>query len=146
AGHVELAQGDFVLRTLVEDTLELLAPRAHERGLELSFREEADLPAVVHGDPLRLRQILTNLVANAIKFTEHGQVVVDIRRAIADSALQPATPAPDTMTLASRVRDTGIGATAEALTRIFEAFVQAQGGMTRRYGGPGLGLPISKPL
>ena len=146
AGHVELAQGDFVLRTLVEDTLELLAPRAHERGLELSFREEADLPAVVHGDPLRLRQILTNLVANAIKFTEHGEVVVDIRRASADSTPHPATPTPDTMTLAFRVRDTGIGITAEALPRIFQAFVQAQGGMTRRYGGTGLGLPISKQL
>ncbi len=146
AGHVELAQGDFVLRTLVEDTLELLAPRAHERGLELSFREEADLPAVVHGDPLRLRQILTNLVANAIKFTEHGEVVVDIRRASPDSTPHPTTLTPDTMTLAFRVRDTGIGITAEALPRIFQAFVQAQGGMTRRYGGTGLGLPISKQL
>ncbi|MEY4765203.1 MAG: hypothetical protein RI907_1876, partial [Pseudomonadota bacterium] len=81
AGRLELANCDFVLRTLVEDTLELMAPRAHEKGLELSFREEPGLPTVIHGDPLRLRQVLTNLVANAIKFTEHGEVVVDIRRA-----------------------------------------------------------------
>ena len=141
AGHVELTQGDFVLRTLVEDTLELMAPRAHERGLELSFREEPGLPSVLHGDPLRLRQILTNLVANAIKFTEHGEVVVDIRRAHPHRTSQA-----DTVTLAFRVRDTGIGITAEALPRIFQAFVQAQGGMTRRYGGTGLGLPISKQL
>ncbi|MFZ2297838.1 MAG: response regulator [Aquabacterium sp.] len=147
AGHVELSKGDFVLRTLVEDTLELLAPRAHERGLELSFREEPGLPPVVHGDPLRLRQILTNLVANAIKFTEHGEVVIDIRRASTDSArLAPTDQTPDTMTLAFQVRDTGIGITAENLPRIFQAFVQAQGGMTRRYGGTGLGLPISKQL
>ena len=146
AGHVELTPGDFVLRTLVEDTLELLAPRAHERGLELSFREEPGLPAVVHGDPLRLRQILTNLVANAIKFTEHGEVVIDIRRAHPDSPPAPGAQAPATVTLAFRVRDTGIGITPEALPRIFQAFVQAQGGMTRRYGGTGLGLPISKQL
>ena len=149
AGQVELATSDFVLRTLVEDTLELLAPRAHERGLELSFREDADLPTVVQGDPLRLRQILTNLVANAIKFTEHGEVVVDIRRASPDSPDSPPAPGaqtPATVTLAFRVRDTGIGITTEALPRIFQAFVQAQGGMTRRYGGTGLGLPISKQL
>ena len=141
AGHVELTQSDFVLRNLVEDTLELLAPRAHERGLELSFREEPGLPSVLHGDALRLRQILTNLVANAIKFTEHGEVVVDIRRAAPRGA-----GTPDTLTLSFRVRDTGIGITAEALPRIFQAFVQAQGGTARRYGGTGLGLPISKQL
>jgi PAS domain S-box-containing protein len=141
SGHIELTPSDFVLRTLVEDTLELMAPRAHERGLELSFREEPGLPAVLHGDPLRLRQILTNLVANAIKFTEHGEVVVDIRRAATDP-----NPQPHALALVFQVRDTGIGIPAEALPRIFKAFVQAQGGTSRRYGGTGLGLPISKQL
>ena len=141
AGHVELNNGDFVLRTLVEDTLELMAPRAHDRGLELSFREEPGLPPVVHGDSLRLRQILTNLVANAIKFTEYGEVVIDVRRAEPD-----ADTSTDNVTLAFQVRDTGIGISAEAMPRIFQAFIQAQGGTSRRYGGTGLGLPISKQL
>jgi len=135
AGCLELAPTDFMLRGVVEDTLELLAPRAHEKGLELSFREESDLPERVRADPLRLRQILTNLVANAIKFTEHGEVVVNLRRA-AGTALQ----------LEFDVRDTGIGIQADVLPRLFNAFTQANGGMSRRYGGTGLGLAISRQL
>ena len=153
AGRLELANCDFVLRTLVEDTLELMAPRAHEKGLELSFREQPGLPTVIHGDPLRLRQVLTNLVANAIKFTEHGEVVVDIRLT---SGYQPphatthgsltSTPAHTGFELEFLVRDTGIGIAPEAVPRLFSAFVQANGGMARRYGGTGLGLAISKQL
>jgi len=143
AGKLELATSDFVLRTLVEDTLELMAPRAHEKGLELSFREQPSLPAVIHGDPLRLRQILTNLVANAIKFTEHGEVVVDIRRAIGQNSSNAASTQIE---LEFMVRDTGIGIPQEMLPRLFSAFVQANAGMSRRYGGTGLGLAISKQL
>jgi PAS domain S-box-containing protein len=140
AGKLELAPTDFMLRAVVEDTLELLAPRAHERGLELSFREESGLPAMVHGDPLRLRQVLTNLVANAIKFTEHGEVVVDVRRGAG-------APAVDgSFVLEFDVRDTGIGIPAEVVPRLFTAFTQANGGMSRRYGGTGLGLAISRQL
>ena len=139
AGKLELAPTDFLLRAVVEDTLELLAPRAHERGLELSFREESGLPAVVHGDPLRLRQVLTNLVANAIKFTEHGEVVVDLRRARADGG-------DGALLFEFDVRDTGIGIPADVLPRLFNAFTQANGGMSRRYGGTGLGLAISRQL
>ena len=94
AGRLELAPTEFTLRAVVEDTLELLAPRAHEKGLELSFRAATGLPEVVRGDPLRLRQVLTNLVANAIKFTEHGEVVVDLRLAahrIADAVRERLT-------------------------------------------------------
>jgi PAS domain S-box-containing protein len=146
AGRLELATCDFVLRTLVEDTLELMAPRAHEKGLELSFREQPGLPAVIHGDPLRLRQILTNLVANAIKFTEHGEVVVDIRRGIGGTVnLQSNDPA-SAMELEFMVRDTGIGIPSDVIPRLFSAFVQANVGMARRYGGTGLGLAISKQL
>ena len=145
AGRLELATCDFVLRTLVEDTLELMAPRAHEKGLELSFREQPGLPSVIHGDPLRLRQVLTNLVANAIKFTEHGEVVVDIRVSAAPPASAEADPAGH-MVLEFIVRDTGIGIATDALPRLFSAFIQAHGGMARRYGGTGLGLAISKQL
>ncbi|MBX3620538.1 MAG: response regulator [Rhizobacter sp.] len=136
AGKLELASIDFVLRGVVEDTLELLAPRAHEKGLELSFREEPGLPLVVNGDPLRLRQVLTNLVANAIKFTEAGEVVVTLGRA----AGQPPGH------LVFGVNDTGIGIEAEVLPRLFSAFTQASVGMARRYGGTGLGLSISRQL
>ena len=147
AGRLELANSDFVLRTLVEDTLELMAPRAHEKGLELSFREQPGLPAVIHGDPLRLRQILTNLVANAIKFTEHGEEVVDIRRALgAPSAASMAAAGTEAIELEFMVRDTGIGIPSDMIPRLFSAFVQANVGMARRYGGTGLGLAISKQL
>jgi two-component system sensor histidine kinase/response regulator len=140
AGRLELAPTDFVLRGVVEDTLELLAPRAHEKRLELSFREAPGLPEVVVGDPLRLRQVLTNLLANAIKFTEHGEVVVDLR-----SAAQ-ADPAGPSLVLQFTVRDSGIGIATDVLPRLFTAFTQANGAMSRRYGGTGLGLAISKQL
>ncbi|MCR5883250.1 response regulator [Rhizobacter sp. J219] len=136
AGKLELAEIDFSLRGVVEDTLELLAPRAHEKGLELSFREEPGLPQVVRGDPLRLRQILTNLVANAIKFTEHGEVVVTLNVA----------PGQPPGRLVFGVHDTGIGIEAEAIPKLFNAFTQGSVGMARRYGGTGLGLSISRQL
>ena len=141
AGKLELAPTDFALRAVVEDTLELMAPRAHEKSLELSFREQPGLPAVLHGDPLRLRQVLTNLVANAIKFTERGEVVVDVQRATEGEASSPGR-----LLLEFTVRDTGIGIAPEVLPRLFNAFTQANGGMARRYGGTGLGLAISKQL
>ncbi len=146
AGRLELANSDFVLRTLVEDTLELMAPRAHEKGLELSFREQPGLPSVIHGDPLRLRQILTNLVANATKFTEHGEVVVDIRRALGGHTSEHANEPLAAVELEFMVRDTGIGIPSDVIPRLFSAFVQANVGMARRYGGTGLGLAISKQL
>ena len=137
AGRLELAPTDFVLRSVVEDTLELLAQRAHEKGIELSFHELPGLPAWVNGDPLRLRQVLTNLVANAIKFTESGEVVVDVR-CIEHQG--------EHTLVRFEVRDTGIGITEDVLPRLFNAFTQANGGMARRYGGTGLGLAISKQL
>jgi PAS domain S-box-containing protein len=161
AGKLELAPVDFALRGVVEDTLELLAPRAHEKGLELSFHEAPGLPSTVRADPLRLRQVLTNLIANAIKFTEHGEVVVELSAAQPAAGLLPggrsgakegaedaggadARPAP--LQLRFNVRDTGIGIDEEVVPRLFSAFTQANGGMSRRYGGTGLGLTISKQL
>lgn len=136
AGRLDLAHVDFVVRSVVEDTLELLAPRAHEKGLELSFREGPGMPAVLQGDPLRLRQVLTNLVANAIKFTETGEVSVEVRQV---------REAPDAL-FEFVVRDTGIGIEPEMLPKLFSAFMQGSVGMSRRYGGTGLGLTISKQL
>ncbi|GAP33768.1 hypothetical protein ISF6_1023 [Piscinibacter sakaiensis] len=140
AGRLELAPTEFVLRSVVEDTLELLAPRAHEKGLELSFREAPALPCLVRADALRLRQVLTNLVANAIKFTHAGEVVVDVRPA-AGPARDPRRPLLEFV-----VRDTGIGIEPQVLPRLFEAFTQAQGGSNRAQGGTGLGLAISRQL
>ncbi|MCW7540500.1 response regulator [Aquabacterium sp. A7-Y] len=139
AGKLELAPTDFSLRAVVEDTLELMAPRAHEKSLEINFREQPGLPALMHGDPLRLRQVLTNLVANAIKFTERGEVVVDVRRG--DGELLPGKQWVD-----FTVQDTGIGIAPEVLPQLFHAFTQLHGGMARRYGGTGLGLAISRQL
>jgi len=144
AGKLELALTDFTLRGVVEDTLELLAPRAHEKGLELSFHEVPGLPAMVHGDPLRLRQVLTNLIANAIKFTERGEVVVELK--MANQLGEPSAGPGARFGLVFTVRDTGIGIDADTLPRLFSAFTQANGGMSRRYGGTGLGLAISKQL
>jgi signal transduction histidine kinase/CheY-like chemotaxis protein len=139
AGKLELAPSDFSPRLLVEDMLELLAPRAQERGLEVSFREEPGLPTVVHGDALRVRQVLTNLVSNAIKFTEHGEVVIDVRRA-------PAPPGDGRLWLQFGVHDTGIGIAPDVQPQLFQAFTQGSVGMARRYGGTGLGLAISRQL
>jgi signal transduction histidine kinase/DNA-binding response OmpR family regulator/HPt (histidine-containing phosphotransfer) domain-containing protein len=139
AGKLELAPSDFSPRLLVEDMLELLAPRAQERGLEVSFREQPGLPTVVHGDALRVRQVLTNLVSNAIKFTDHGEVVIDLRRA------EP-PPGDSRLWLEFGVRDTGIGIAPEVQPQLFQAFTQGSVGMARRYGGTGLGLAISRQL
>jgi len=136
AGRLDVAHIDFAVRGVVEDTLELLAPRALEKGLELSFHEAPGLPAVLKGDPMRLRQVLTNLVANAIKFTDHGEVSVTVRR----------RPDVSATVFEFVVRDTGIGIEDELLPRLFDAFMQGSVGMARRYGGTGLGLSISKQL
>ncbi len=141
AGKLELALSEFALRSVVEDTLELLAPRAHEKGLELSFREAPGLPATVLADPLRLRQVLTNLVSNAIKFTEHGEITVDLHHAPVSASVVTAD-----MRLEFAVRDTGIGIAPEMLPRLFNAFTQVHVGLSRRYGGTGLGLAISRQL
>ncbi|NRT58075.1 PAS domain-containing hybrid sensor histidine kinase/response regulator [Sphaerotilus uruguayifluvii] len=141
AGRLELVPAEFGLRALVEDTLELMSPRAHEKGLELGLHDSPDLPAVIRADALRLRQVLTNLISNAIKFTEHGDVTVALSCLPA-----PAGADPGTLTLLFEVRDTGIGIAPEAVPRLFTAFTQVHEGMARRYGGTGLGLAISRQL
>jgi signal transduction histidine kinase/CheY-like chemotaxis protein/HPt (histidine-containing phosphotransfer) domain-containing protein len=137
AGRLELETIDFDLRQTVEDVCELLAERAQTKGLELACVIHDTLPATVSGDPGRLRQILLNLVGNAIKFTERGEVVV---RAL------PAGQDERAVAVRFEVSDTGIGIPADAQGRIFHAFTQADESMTRRYGGTGLGLAIARQL
>jgi signal transduction histidine kinase/DNA-binding response OmpR family regulator len=132
AGKLELDPIDFDVRETVADVCDLLAARAHERGLELAARVADDVPAAVHGDDGRLRQVLMNLVGNAVKFTHEGEVVVNV------------TTAADALRF--EVNDTGIGIDAELAGSLFESFAQADGSTTRRYGGTGLGLAISRQL
>src|SRR5918992_168854 len=137
AGKLELENVDMDLRRTIEDTVELLAERAHAKGLELACSIPPDLATHVRGDSLRLGQILTNLVGNAIKFTDHGSVV--IKAACTDQTA-------DHVTMRFDVIDTGVGISEDAQSRIFDEFAQADGSTTRKHGGSGLGLAISKQL
>jgi CheY-like chemotaxis protein len=137
AGKLALDLIDFNPRDAIADTANALAWRAHQQGLELIVDVSTDLPVVVRGDPGRLRQILVNLLGNAIKFTPDGEVVLHVTS-------EPATP-PDVI-LRFAVRDTGVGIPLDSQKKIFEAFTQADGSTTRAYGGTGLGLTISSQL
>jgi two-component system, sensor histidine kinase and response regulator len=145
AGHFELEELDFDLHKTVEDVIELFAERAHRKGLELSYRIAANVPEAVSGDLTRIRQVLSNLVGNAVKFTEAGEIVIDV---ILDNT--PRTKKATAEVLPNRVifsvRDTGIGISEEVQLRLFKVFSQADGSTTRKYGGTGLGLAISKQL
>jgi PAS domain S-box-containing protein len=133
SGRLSLEAVEFDVGELAEKVVETLAIRAHEKGVELGVRLAPDLPETVIGDPLRLRQVLTNLVGNAIKFTEQGEVEVCVERAAGESS--PAA-------LRFSVRDTGIGIPPDKLATIFSPFTQADSSTTRRFGGSGLGLTI----
>jgi signal transduction histidine kinase/DNA-binding response OmpR family regulator/HPt (histidine-containing phosphotransfer) domain-containing protein len=137
AGKLELEVLEFDLRESVESVCDLLAQRAHDKGLELVTVVDEQVPDALVGDTGRLRQVLMNLLGNAIKFTETGEVTVRVNL-LED---QPEGPL-----LEFEVRDTGIGISAEALPRLFQAFVQADGSTTRKYGGTGLGLAISRQI
>ena len=133
AGKLEMESIDFDLYQAVEDVVQLLAPRAHAKRIELACRIDEGLPSAICGDPYRLRQVLTNLLANGLKFTDRGEVVVDV-----------ALETPTRMRIS--VRDTGIGIDQAGRARLFNAFEQADGSTTRRFGGSGLGLAISRHL
>jgi signal transduction histidine kinase/DNA-binding response OmpR family regulator len=137
AGKVELEPIPFDLQLAITDMVELLAPRAELKGLELVPRFAPGLPAHLIGDPGRLRQVVTNLIGNAIKFTSHGHVFVDV-----SYLASPGQPAQ----LRIAVEDTGIGIPPDKVNLIFEKFTQADSSTTRQYGGTGLGLAISRQL
>jgi PAS domain S-box-containing protein len=137
AGKLELDSVDFNLRSLVEEVCGLLATQAFAKGLELNCFLEPRLPGELRGDPTRLRQILTNLIGNAIKFTDQGEVSVEVLR-LEESDKQA--------TLRFTIRDTGIGISPQDRERLFNPFEQADGATTRRFGGTGLGLSICKSL
>ena len=137
AGKLALEQISFDLRDTVEDIAELFAPRAHEKGLELACRLSDDLPQRAVGDPVRLRQVLANLVSNAIKFTASGEVVISASLEREDR---------ERVVLEFEVTDTGIGIPESAQKRIFDPFTQADGSTTREFGGTGLGLTIVRQL
>jgi len=134
SGRLDLDPKPFGLESLVETTVELLAPRAHGKAIEIAAFVDPRLPRMVTGDGVRLRQVLLNLIGNAVKFTERGGVAV-----LAESCDRPGA-------VRFSVRDTGIGIAPEAQARVFEEFEQADGGAARRHGGTGLGLAISRRI
>ena len=137
AGKLEIEKRDFDLRTTLEDIAGVLAFSVREKGLEFDCFIHPDIPCLLQGDPIRLNQILTNLAANAIKFTEKGEVAIVAERVSEDE---------QRVGLRFSVRDTGIGIAKERQRVIFDGFTQADGSTTRKYGGTGLGLTISKQL
>lgn len=137
ARKLDLEHIDFKLRDNLADTMEILSFRAHSKGLELACQVSSDVPDYLVGDPGRLRQIVVNLVGNAIKFTEFGEVVVRVTKTAEEA---------NSATMRFDVVDTGIGIPPEKQARMFEAFEQADASTTREYGGTGLGLAISKQL
>jgi PAS domain S-box-containing protein len=140
SGLLELEQQPFELRACVEESLELLAPKASSKRLELAALLAPDLPEVVRGDVTRLRQILVNLLSNGVKFTDTGEVVVEV-------SLSPdKAPAEGAVVLHFQVRDTGIGISEEHRDRLFRSFSQVDASINRKYGGTGLGLSICKRL
>ena len=135
SGQMELEQVDFDLREVLEKAGEIIAVRAHAKGLELSCRIAPGVPTLLAGDPGRLRQVILNLLGNSIKFTERGELAVTV---------EPAPGGASPGSLLFTVRDTGIGIPADKVDTIFESFSQVDSSVTRKYGGTGLGLAISK--
>ena len=136
-GHLMLEEIDFDLEELVEETVESFALRAHEKGLDLLYEIAPDVPGAFKGDPTRLRQVIANLISNAVKFTARGEVTVRVEN---DAA------AGEPGRLRFSVSDTGIGIPSDKMKAVFESFTQVDNSITRRYGGSGLGLAISKRL
>jgi PAS domain S-box-containing protein len=141
AGRLELERIPFSLRESVGDTMKSLALRAHDQGLELACEIRHNVPDSLLGDPIRLRQVIINLVGNAIKFTERGEVVVRV-----ELQENGQTPSADEVVLRFTICDTGVGIPTDKIQAIFDAFEQADSSVTRKYGGTGLGLAISTRL
>lgn len=141
AGKLELHVDTFDLHDLIQGVLASLAVSTQAKGLELSCTVDEQVPATVRGDAGRLRQILLNIIGNAVKFTESGRVTVAVR-----AGPPPRNEEPAAFPVTFSVTDTGIGIAPEALAGLFQAFAQADGSASRKYGGTGLGLAISQRL
>jgi signal transduction histidine kinase/DNA-binding response OmpR family regulator len=142
AGALELERVSLALTATIESAAELVAFKAAEKGLELACRIESGVPEAFYGDPVRLKQILMNLLSNAVKFTEVGEVVLTVSTSFPDASHLPG----ETTLLRFSVKDTGIGIPADRMDRLFKSFSQVDASTTRRYGGTGLGLVITKRL
>ncbi len=137
AGKMKLDRSEFSIRTVTEDIMDMLAARAHAKGLEFASLVHAGMPETFLGDAVRIRQVLLNLVANAVKFTDHGSVFLDV----------DCQGVPDqSQTIKIQVSDTGIGISRDDIPKLFSQFTQLDGSHVRKYGGTGLGLAISKRL
>jgi len=137
AGRLDLVVSEFEPRRLVEGVAQSVLTRAKKKGLTLSVQFSTELPKLLMGDESRLRQVLLNLIGNAVKFTEHGTITIDVAHRNLDA---------DRVELSVAVRDTGPGIAPDVLPNLFQRFMQADSGITRRYGGSGLGLAISRDL
>ncbi|HET8706017.1 MAG TPA: PAS domain S-box protein, partial [Pseudomonadales bacterium] len=135
-GKLELKSADFSLASIIETLKILFSAQAHQKGIEFNINQSPDVPDLLHGDPLRIKQILINLIQNAIKFTEKGSVTVSIRSQRADDGYK----------LRFDIQDTGIGIAKQEQEKLFQVFQQVDNSITRHYGGTGLGLVISKQL
>ncbi len=154
AGKLELEHHPFEVHTCIEEALDLLSPKAAEKGIDLAYHVDDSIPKILVSDVTRLRQILVNLIGNAVKFTQHGEVVVDV--ASAAHGLRSADPGreqdteflrhPEQWLLHFRIRDTGIGIPLDKQHRLFKSFQQVDASTTRHFGGTGLGLAICKRL
>ncbi|GAB4330196.1 MAG: hypothetical protein Kow0037_05750 [Calditrichia bacterium] len=140
AGKMELEEIDFDLYKLLEETIKTFAVQASQKGVEISYYIAEDVPAMLKGDPGRLRQVLVNLIGNAFKFTTEGEVVMIVRKET------DVIPSGESVKLKFSIIDTGIGIPNEKQKQIFQAFTQADGSTTRKFGGTGLGLSISTKL
>jgi len=145
-GKLELEDVNFDLHATVEDAIGLLGERANAKGLELTSLVQAGVPTLLRGDPGRLHQILVNLIGNAIKFTERGEIVVTVNTSEEPECVTPASSNARRRWFRIEVSDTGIGITPEQQAKLFQSFTQADGSTTRKYGGTGLGLAICKKL
>jgi diguanylate cyclase (GGDEF)-like protein len=139
AGKLQLVMTDFDLRQLLEETLEALANQAHRKGLELILNLPSDLNCIVYGDSERIRQVLINLIGNAIKFTSSGEVQVQV-------TLDDSSPEKGKYNIEFSILDTGTGIELDQQQHVFDSFTQTDNSITRRFGGAGLGLPISRQL
>ncbi len=141
SGKMDLEEHPYNLRNAIEDAIDLVSTKAKEKGLELAFYMDEDIPMMIKGDVTRLRQVVVNLLSNALKFTEEGEVLVSLKLDNEKEASQP-----HKKVIEISVKDTGIGIPQDRMNRLFKSFSQVDNSTTRRFGGTGLGLAISRQL